>query len=1599
MTSWITQSVSGQALFGRNSPSNFMFVSPSRYGASNPNAPSGEIMQKSSFPAKNQVQYAGAGASLKPGYCPSVVLITSTKCADLCGDDNDCVGMKKCCRNGCGKRCIDPVHQAQNSPPQQQAQNSPPQQQAQNSPLQQQAQNAPSQQQAQNAPPQQQAQNAPPQQQAQNVPLQQQPLNPSSQHQTQNHPPNHQTQNAPTEHQQIINNKPDLFPGVPPSQLYGANHLPHTVNGGSMFHGPNSSTPHSEAMYNQRNQPNVAGPSNYYQQQQAGTNGPQGSVPNKGTVGSFYPPSTSTNGQHQLNEIHGQSYIPKSTINSHPQAANDHWTSNAQSSPYSGHTGGHAPGYVPASRTIQDGASNGQHRSNQIGVSQNQTDRNYPQPNHPSGSEPSYQYNGLPNGNGQPNLNNSPPYSASNGPNNLESYNQVSGSYNQQFPQPGSYDSSHSQPYHAATGESSYRPVIPNNQYSNPASGPNSVPYQQQVSGGTSFHNFTTDYSGRGYNPPVHQRHQQQHTESVNGESVSQVENPMGAHQTEGGSNSQFYTGQTGPVENLHGPHQNIPGQNQFVQGQTPSEPYQNRHSRIPNRPPVNQNEPLHKGFSQTYNGPFRNEPSRNLVGPYQNGANQIPSEPYQNERSQNPSGPYQNDPSQNPSGPYQNGPSQNPNRPYQNEPSQNPNGPNGPVQNNPNINKPVLNTNEPYQNAPMQNPNGYHQSGPIPNQNGPQQTGPVNNLHESRHIRGHDQFQSEAYQNGPRPFPNRPHQDVQNPHSSEPYQNKPNYKTPRGRQNGPSQNGSGQNQNGQNPQSNSPYHVQTPNSFPNIPGQEGLPNSPYNEPRRTEPPHRPQHKENTRNNQYNGAAPQNFQRSNNVLQIRPYKVGKENSVVEILPYDGENSVPLQNENTHNNNQDQYHHEQTNQEPTNAVQYPQNGADNTLYSQNTGPPENMIQQVGEPEGIQQVQPKGSDTIPDSAVKLKPSIYGSYKIIPYDMRKYGKSKPIMSNLSGQGIGSNMNSNAPTEVKAPETIPKPARGVGPWPVSYDVTSRVHPGNSVQNQAFNTRQPRTYSNVEPKIPTEIKQTNQHQQESRGFNARTTAGIAPRWFKDNTVSYQGPKNVHTAGPEFPVPAGDNRVMYPELESPATIKHPSSSSKNKEVSPKWDRKGKEPVPEISPIAVQNTFNTAAVEPKVGPREPESITKSPSFTNMVHTSGEQSLNNINNLKQEQKEQTNVEPAGSVRDSGVNQKGDVTPGPSIKPSNVKSSFHDPHMDMNPMNSLTYKDTRFGKNYYDPAMDQATHQEVTHHNHFESVHSRTRPRNTFSLMGGDQNPAGDVYNSVPPLQYNAANLGIVDYGQPRASAFEAQPVRRERMSLSARGDSSYGSGLSISRIYHDVGHSRAIMEPPTPFEFSSEFKEATAKPTYRPPIDSLGQVYIDIARFPDNPMKAPPNPLSLSMGFRGHIPDLLTTLPPLDKSTPKETPISYIEKKTTDAVSSLNLLEPPKTKKPSEQKKIIPEGMALTETGSQPKQMAPDSASQSSPSAPRLGISSTLIGAPPTNTGPEKKVFNRDGFNLFTGYKPQYKVPVKEIRNPSVRGAPVFSARAGKTLKKQ
>jgi hypothetical protein len=116
-----------------------------------------------------------------------------------------------------------------------------------------------------------------------------------------------------------------------------------------------------------------------------------------------------------------------------------------------------------------------------------------------------------------------------------------------------------------------------------------------------------------------------------------------------------------------------------------------------------------------------------------------------------------------------------------------------------------------------------------------------------------------------------------------------------------------------------------------------------------------------------------------------------------------------------------------------------------------------------------------------------------------------------------------------------------------------------------------------------------------------------------------------------------------------------------------------------------------------------------------------------------------------------------------------------------------------------------------------------------------------------------------------------------------------------------------------------------------------------------------------------------------------------KKGKDRVNTNALLKNPRPEakeEPTTPKQYIPAGMALAKgTSEYPTNIK----TKSSQSAPRLGISSTLIGAPPPSMKVETKIFNRAGFNLFSGYKPQYKVPVKEIRNPSMKGVPVFSAR--------
>uniref|UniRef100_A0A8C5R9L3 WAP domain-containing protein n=1 Tax=Laticauda laticaudata TaxID=8630 RepID=A0A8C5R9L3_LATLA len=45
----------------------------------------------------------------KPGQCPQIRPGTIGLCAQLCENDWQCTGQEKCCFNGCGVQCMDPV--------------------------------------------------------------------------------------------------------------------------------------------------------------------------------------------------------------------------------------------------------------------------------------------------------------------------------------------------------------------------------------------------------------------------------------------------------------------------------------------------------------------------------------------------------------------------------------------------------------------------------------------------------------------------------------------------------------------------------------------------------------------------------------------------------------------------------------------------------------------------------------------------------------------------------------------------------------------------------------------------------------------------------------------------------------------------------------------------------------------------------------------------------------------------------------------------------------------------------------------------------------------------------------------------------------------------------------------------------------------------------------------------------------------------------------------------------------------------------------------------------------------------------------------------
>ncbi|XP_055344464.1 whey acidic protein-like [Paramacrobiotus metropolitanus] len=45
----------------------------------------------------------------KSGLCPRLVDMPMGTCAQMCGGDHHCLDDQKCCSNGCGMQCVDPL--------------------------------------------------------------------------------------------------------------------------------------------------------------------------------------------------------------------------------------------------------------------------------------------------------------------------------------------------------------------------------------------------------------------------------------------------------------------------------------------------------------------------------------------------------------------------------------------------------------------------------------------------------------------------------------------------------------------------------------------------------------------------------------------------------------------------------------------------------------------------------------------------------------------------------------------------------------------------------------------------------------------------------------------------------------------------------------------------------------------------------------------------------------------------------------------------------------------------------------------------------------------------------------------------------------------------------------------------------------------------------------------------------------------------------------------------------------------------------------------------------------------------------------------------
>jgi hypothetical protein len=50
-----------------------------------------------------------SGLPKKSGQCPYLIPVTAGSCDNECRSDLNCRGMTKCCSNGCGTQCVEPI--------------------------------------------------------------------------------------------------------------------------------------------------------------------------------------------------------------------------------------------------------------------------------------------------------------------------------------------------------------------------------------------------------------------------------------------------------------------------------------------------------------------------------------------------------------------------------------------------------------------------------------------------------------------------------------------------------------------------------------------------------------------------------------------------------------------------------------------------------------------------------------------------------------------------------------------------------------------------------------------------------------------------------------------------------------------------------------------------------------------------------------------------------------------------------------------------------------------------------------------------------------------------------------------------------------------------------------------------------------------------------------------------------------------------------------------------------------------------------------------------------------------------------------------------